>query len=70
MKLEKSFTIDGQVVEHIGGQGNLDYYTRNDGDGKILYIARDKAIIGKLSIEADMGQGVGFVSEIQPIDFF
>lgn len=71
MKVEKSLTIENNVVLCIGTQGNLTYYmTDFSSEDETLYITNpEEEVIGKLTISADCDQNRGFISEIVCANF-
>ena len=66
MKIEKAFTIDGEVVIKEFQKGNISVYSKGDSIEMIIYFVNSNTgeIMFKQSIAADMGQGTGYISEM------
>lgn len=67
MKLEKAFTIDGNVVVKEFQKDDISIYSRGDSDIEIvLYFVNNKTdeIMFMQAVAADMHQGTGYISEI------
>lgn len=66
MKLEKAFTIDGNVVVKFFQKGDISVYSSGDSIEMIIYFVNNKTdeIMFKQTIAADMGQGTGYISEM------
>lgn len=64
MELQKNFTIQGKVVHHVGRVGkSVDVYTPEDDDLDItFFFVQDGKVTHTLDVEAEMGQGTGFIS--------
>jgi hypothetical protein len=66
MKVESSFTIDGNVVEptelKVGVYSVYRY--RGDYDYILYFVDKDLKVISRMEIESDMGQGCGYVSDV------
>lgn len=66
MELKQSFTINGVVVVPTEQRlGNLIVYKKDDNEWDLtLYFVDDLGmVVGTLNVEADMSQGVGYVSD-------
>ena len=69
MKLLKSFTIDSQVVTPLR-QNFLGYelysHIPEEGiaDEEVVYFVKDGEVKGKIKASADVGQGMGYISEL------
>ena len=64
-KLIQSYTIDDVVVDYRGDMGDLQLYTSKLDEDVTLYLVTKKGeVTGKILVEADMGQGVGFILDV------
>lgn len=68
MELKKSFTIDGVVVEETNKTvaGHKVYMNENseyEDDLTLYLVDKDMKVRSVLKVEADMGQGTGYVSD-------
>ena len=73
MKVEKSFTIDGELVQEVFKKGNTTVYQteeKNGDSGATLYFVNSQSnvIQFKLFVDADCNQNFGFVSTIDFTD--
>jgi hypothetical protein len=65
MKLETNTTINGTVVEYIGKIDELRvFHTELDSDIKLYFVNGADVVVGTIDIEAEMAQGVGYISEL------
>ena len=64
-KLIQSYTIDDVVVDYRGDMGDLQLYTSKlDEDVTLYLVTKEGEVTGKILVEADMGQGVGFILDV------
>lgn len=67
MKVEKAFTINGNVVAEVFRKGDFTVYEYESGVSDMtLYFVNNKTetVMFQQYIEADMGQGTGYISNI------
>lgn len=67
MKVEKAFTIDGKVVSECFQKGDISVYLdESDITEVICYFVDNKTsdVLFKQIVSADMGQGLGFISNV------
>ena len=67
MKLEKSFTINGHIVTEVFRKGDFTVYEYESGVSEMtLYFVNNKTetVMFQQYIEADEGQGTGYISNI------
>lgn len=66
MKLEKAFTIDGNVVVKEFQKDDISIYSDGDSCEMTLYFVNNKTeeVMFKQTIAADMGQGTGYISDM------
>lgn len=72
MKVEKSYTINGVVVREYWGSDKITIYIDDSCNALICYFVdtETSAVILKQTIETDMIQGTGFVSNLTFNDKF
>lgn len=63
MKVENKFVIDGHPVEEVFKSGKFKVYEYGNDVSKIIYFTESEIVITRLNISADMGQGVGYISD-------
>lgn len=63
MKVEQSITINGEIVELHSKLKELEFYTSGS-DEDILYITRNKEVIGTIKIDVGCAQNSGYVSSV------
>ena len=73
MKVEKSFTINGEIVQEVFKKGTATVYQteeKHDDSGVTMYFVNSQSnvIQFKLFVDADCNQNFGFVSKIDFTD--
>lgn len=65
MKLETNTTINGTVVDYVGKVDKLKVFsTELDIDTTLYFVNEQDIVVSTLKIDTEMGQGVGYVSEL------
>ncbi len=65
MKLETNTTINGTVVQFAGEIDKLRVFSSElDIDTTLYFVNGADVIVGTIKVEAEMGQGFGFISEL------
>ena len=65
MKLETNTTINGTVVEYAGDIDKLRvFHTELDTDIKLYFVNGANIVVGTIDVETEMGQGIGYISEL------
>lgn len=66
IKVKQSTTIDGKVVKLAGSIAGVDiYHSDLDCDTTLFLADCNGNVLGTIKVEADMGQGCGYVSSIE-----
>lgn len=66
IKIKQSVTIDGKVVNLAGSIAGVDiYHSDLDCDTTLFLVDCNGNVLGMIKVEADMGQGCGYVSSIE-----
>ncbi len=68
MKVTRGITIDGEVVEQVGCiGGSIGVYSTETGgdDVKLYFLNKNDEVMSVLTVEAEMSQGFGFISELE-----
>lgn len=73
MKVEQSFVIDGKVVSKtnmsVGIYTVYEVYAEDNVDATLYFVDKDNNVVSSMGIEADMGQGCGYISLIKTVNF-
>lgn len=73
MKVEQSFVIEGKVVTKtgmsVGVYSVYEVYEEGKTNATLYFVDKDNNVVSSMCIEADMGQGCGYVSLIKTINF-
>lgn len=65
-KVKQSTTVDGKVVHLAGSIAGLDiYHSDLDCDTTLFLADSNGSVVGSIKVEADMGQGCGYVASIE-----
>ena len=67
MKVEKSFSIDGKIVEKEFQKGDISVYSYYEDDSKLtLFFVNNKTelVLFKQTITADCNQNFGFINSV------
>lgn len=67
LELKQSLTIGVEQVEKVGAFSDITVYrsTTYDSTGLRLFFVKDGVAVQCLDVDADMGQGTGFVSSFE-----
>ncbi|AHK11289.1 hypothetical protein S14_180 [Shewanella sp. phage 1/4] len=73
MNVESSFTIDGKVVVKTKMKiGEYEIYKTDDSDLSytfLYFVDKNRKVLSSMEIEAGMGQGMGYVSDIRTSEY-
>lgn len=63
--VEQSYVIDGRPVDKVASFCGLDVYrnSRPEEEKLLLYFVQKGVVVQTQTVEADMGQGVGYISD-------
>ena len=67
MKVEKSFSIDGKIVEKEFQKGDISVYSYYEDDSKMtIFFVNNKTemVLFKQTITADCNQNFGFINSV------
>lgn len=62
MKLEKSVSIGNVLVNYIGKASELEFYI--DQPYETVFIVKDEHVLGLLTFDLGMSQGMGYISSV------
>ena len=65
MKLKTTTVIDGIEVSKAGEINGLDVYTDENLENMYFVLNPTGLVVGKITIECGMNQGIGFVEELK-----